>query len=142
MRKKRILNKKVLKNSILKVFQEYPFKKFNYKQISKQINFKKIGEKILVYEALNELKSSGLLNEPKRGSYVLVKDAHKSPRPKDAPFPASVRSNVEGNNEEPSAETVDEEIKEVSVTDEVPNEANSTQDEGRVDGSSTEEKES
>ena len=72
MRKKRILNKKVLKNSILKVFQEYPFKKFNYKQVSKQINFKKLGEKILVYEALNELKSSGLLNEPKRGSYVLV----------------------------------------------------------------------
>jgi len=66
MRKKRILNKKVLKNSILKVFQEYPFKKFNYKQVSKQINFKKLGEKILVYEALNELKSSGLLNEPKR----------------------------------------------------------------------------
>ena len=72
MRKKRILNKKVLKNSILKVFQEYPFKKFNYKQVSKQINFKKLGEKILVYEALNELKSSGLLNEPKRGSYILV----------------------------------------------------------------------
>jgi ribonuclease R/exosome complex exonuclease DIS3/RRP44 len=34
--------------------------------------FKKLGEKILVYEALNELKSNGLLNEPKRGSYVLV----------------------------------------------------------------------
>jgi large subunit ribosomal protein L3 len=77
-----------------------------------------------------------------KGSYVLVKDAHKSPRPEDAPFPASIRSNVEGNNKEPSAELVEEEIKEVSATDEVPNQTNLTQDEGRIDEASTEEKES
>ena len=77
-----------------------------------------------------------------KGSYVLVKDAHKSPRPEDAPFPASVRSKVEGDNKEHSAEFVDEEIKKVSATDEVPNPTNSAQDEGGIDEASTEEKES
>ena len=56
MRKKSVLNKKALKNSILKVFQEFPFKKFNYKQVSKCIGVKKLGEKILVFEAMNDLK--------------------------------------------------------------------------------------
>ena len=77
-----------------------------------------------------------------KGSYVVVKDAHKSPRPEDAPFPASIRAKVEGNNKKPSSELVDEEIKEDSATDEVPNQTNLTQDEGRIDEASTEEKES
>ena len=77
-----------------------------------------------------------------KGSYVLVKDAHKSPRPEDAPFPASTRAKPEGSNKKPSSELVDEEIKEDSATDEVPNQTNLTQDEGRIDEASTEEKES
>jgi len=77
-----------------------------------------------------------------KGSYVLVKDAHKSPRPEDAPFPASIRSEVEGNNKEPSAESTDEDIKEVSATNEVPNQTDLTNDESGIDEASTEEKES
>ena len=59
MRKKSVLNKTTLKNSILKVFQEFPFKKLNYKQVSKCIGVKKLGEKILVFEAMNDLKKDG-----------------------------------------------------------------------------------
>jgi large subunit ribosomal protein L3 len=77
-----------------------------------------------------------------KGSYVLVKDAHKSPRPEDAPFPASIRSKVEGNNKEPSAESSGEEIEEVSATNEVPNQTDLTKDESGIDEASTEEKES
>ena len=72
MRKKSVLNKTALKNSILKVFQEFPFKKFNYKQVSKCIGVKKLGEKILVFEAMNDLKKDGRLEELKRGSFSLV----------------------------------------------------------------------
>ena len=72
MRKKSVLNKTALKNSVLKVFQEFPFKKFNYKQVSKYIGVKKLGEKILVFEAMNDLKKDGRLEELKRGSFSLV----------------------------------------------------------------------
>ena len=72
MKKKRVLNKQYLKNSILHVFKEQPFRKFNYKQVSKLLRLKKIGEKVLVYEALNELKKNGFLKEPKTGSFILT----------------------------------------------------------------------
>ena len=72
MKKKRVLNKKYLKNSILQVFKEQPSRKFNYKQVSKLLRLKKVGEKVLVYEALNELTKNGLLKEPKTGSFILT----------------------------------------------------------------------
>lgn len=72
MRKKSVLNKAALKNSVLKVFQEFPFKKLNYKQVSKCIGVKKLGEKILVFEAMNDLKKDGRLEELKRGSFSLI----------------------------------------------------------------------
>ena len=71
MKKKRVLNKRVLKNSILQIFQEQPFKKFNYKQVSKILRLKKIGDKILVFEAMSDLRAGGFLTEPKTGSFVL-----------------------------------------------------------------------
>jgi len=71
MKKKRVLNKQYLKNSILHLFKEQPSRKFNYKQASKLLRLKKIGEKVLVYEALNELKKNGFLKEPKTGSFIL-----------------------------------------------------------------------
>ena len=71
MKKKRVLNKKYLKNSILQVFKQQPSRKFNYKQVSKLLRLKKIGEKVLVYEALNELTKNGLLKEPKTGSLLI-----------------------------------------------------------------------
>ena len=72
MKKKRVLNKQYLKNSILHVFKEQPFRKFNYKQVSKLLRLKKIGEKVLVYEALDELKKNGFLKEPKTGCFILT----------------------------------------------------------------------
>ena len=72
MKKKRVLNKKYLKNSILQVFKQQPSRKFNYKQVSKLLRLKKVGEKVLVYEALNELTKNGLLKEPKTGSFILT----------------------------------------------------------------------
>ena len=69
MKKKRVLNKKDLKNSILQVFKQQPSRKFNYKQVSKLLRLKKVGEKVLVYEVLNELTKNGLLKEPKTCAY-------------------------------------------------------------------------
>jgi len=77
-----------------------------------------------------------------KGSYVLVKDAHKSPRPADAPFPASVRSTLEVNNAEINGDLVEEESKEVSASGELSSQTNATQGEDKIDKASTEEKES
>ena len=77
-----------------------------------------------------------------KGSYVLVKDAHKSPRPAEAPFPASIRSTLEVNNTEPSGDLVEEESKEVSATGEPSNQTNIAQDDTKIDEARTEEKES
>ena len=79
MKKKRVLNKKVLKNSILQVFREQPFKKLNYKQVSKALRLKKIGDKILVFEAMNDLRAGGFLTEPKTGSFVLANQKKAEP---------------------------------------------------------------
>ena len=72
MKKKRVLNKKYLKNSILQVFKQQPSRKFNYKQVSKLLRLKKIEEKVLVYDALNELTKNGFLKEKKTGSFILT----------------------------------------------------------------------
>ena len=72
MKKKSRLSKKKLKGAILEVIRQSPGKKFNYKQLSKALRIKKIGEKLLVTEALYDLRDEGLVNEISRGSYVLV----------------------------------------------------------------------
>ena len=72
MKKKSRLSKKKLKGAILEVIRQSPSKKFNYKQLSKALRIKKIGEKLLVTEALYDLRDEGLVNEISRGSYVLV----------------------------------------------------------------------
>ena len=77
-----------------------------------------------------------------KGSYVLVKDAHKSPWPADAPFPASIRSTQEVNKTELSGDLVEEESKEISAAGEASNQTNITQDDTKIDEASTEEKES
>ena len=72
MKKKSRLSKKKLKGAILEVIRQSPSKKFNYKQLSKALRIKKIGAKLLVTEALYDLRDEGLVNEISRGSYVLV----------------------------------------------------------------------
>ena len=72
MKKKSRLSKKKLKGAILEVIRQSPGKKFNYKQLSKALRIKKIGERLLVNEALYEIRDEGLLNEVSRGSYALV----------------------------------------------------------------------
>ena len=73
--KKPGLSKESFKKSIYLIFKQSPSKKLNHRQISKILKIKNLGEKILVYEALSELEQDGLLKEPARGSYVLVKQA-------------------------------------------------------------------
>ena len=72
MKKKSRLSKKKLKVALLEIIRQSPGKKFNYKQLSKSLRIKKIGERLLVTEALYELRDEGLLNEASRGSYALV----------------------------------------------------------------------
>ena len=72
MKKKSRLSKKKLKGALLEIIRQSPGKKFNYKQLSKSLRIKKIGERLLVTEALYELRDEGLLNEASRGSYALV----------------------------------------------------------------------
>ena len=72
MKKKSRLSKKKLKWALLEIIRQSPGKKFNYKQLSKSLRIKKIGERLLVTEALYELRDEGLLNEASRGSYALV----------------------------------------------------------------------
>ena len=69
---KKGLSKNNLKNSILSKLKETPTKKFNYKQLSKILKIKKLGERLLIYEALTSLVQDGLLKEHKRGSFVLA----------------------------------------------------------------------
>ena len=70
--KKKGFSKTNLKNSILSKLKETPTKKFNYKQLSKILKINKLGEKLLIYEALTSLVQDGLLKEHKRGSFVLA----------------------------------------------------------------------
>ena len=69
---KKELSKKSLKIAILSGLKETPTKKVNYKQVSKFLKIKKLGEKLLVYEALSSLVQEGSLVEQKRGSFVLA----------------------------------------------------------------------
>jgi ribonuclease R len=69
---KKELSKKSLKIAILSGLKETPTKKFNYKQVSKFLKIKKLGEKLLVYEALSSLVQEGNLVEQKKGSFVLA----------------------------------------------------------------------
>jgi len=69
---KKELSKKSLKIAILSGLKETPTKKVNYKQVSKFLKIKKLGEKLLVYEALSSLVQEGSLVEQKKGSFVLV----------------------------------------------------------------------
>ena len=64
---KKELSKKSLKIAILSGLKETPTKKVNYKQVSKFLKIKKLGEKLLVYEALSSLVQEGSLVEQKGG---------------------------------------------------------------------------
>jgi ribonuclease R len=69
---KKKLSKNSLKSAILLGLKETPTKKVNYKQVSKILKIKNLGEKLLVYEALSSLVQEGILVEQKRGSFVLA----------------------------------------------------------------------
>ena len=77
-----------------------------------------------------------------KGSYVLVKDAQKSPIPDNVPFPASIRSKVEVKKRESSGDLVGENSKKTAASEELSDQTNLTQDEDTIDQASTEEKES
>ena len=71
-KKKKSLSKESLKSAILSGLKETPTKKVNYKQASKLLKIKNLGEKLLVYEALSSLVQEGSLVEQKKGSFVLA----------------------------------------------------------------------
>ena len=77
-----------------------------------------------------------------KGSYVLVKDAQKSPIPDNVPFPASIRSKVEVKVRESSGDLVEENSEKTLASEELSDQTNLTQDEDTIDQASTEEKES
>ena len=70
--KKTRLSKESLKKSIYLLFKKSPSKRLSHKQVSKILNIKTVGNKILIYDALSSLEQDGLLKEPVRGSYVLA----------------------------------------------------------------------
>ena len=64
-------NKKGLKKAIQSIFDKQPDQKYNYKQISSILSVEDSNTRKLVGSVLNELKSSGYLNEISRGAFIL-----------------------------------------------------------------------
>ena len=63
---------------IINVFRENPSKQLNYKQVSRILNIKEMGVKILLIDIMNELVNNSILKEIKRGSYVLIEQENKT----------------------------------------------------------------
>ena len=57
---------------ILLVFRENPSKKLNYKQVSKILKIKELGVKIQIIDTMQNMASSGLLFEERRGVFGLL----------------------------------------------------------------------
>lgn len=72
-RKKKSLNKRQLKNTIIQFFEKDSTKSYNYKQVSKALRLNSQDKRKMVSEALTELTDEGLLKAIKRGSYTLNK---------------------------------------------------------------------
>ena len=70
-KKKGGLDRKSFKNSIIEVFSSNPKKAFNYKQVSKQLLVKKVQEKKLIIDLLNELRGEGVVEEIITGKFKL-----------------------------------------------------------------------
>ena len=70
-------NKNQLESLILSTFKENPIKTFNYKQLSKKLKIKELGEKILLNDVMISLSKSGVLKEEKRGSFKLIQSLKK-----------------------------------------------------------------
>ena len=70
-------NKSQLESLILSTFKENPIKTFNYKQLSKKLKIKELGEKILLNDVMISLSKSGVLKEEKRGNFKLIQSLKK-----------------------------------------------------------------
>ena len=70
-------NKNQLESLILSTFKENPIKTFNYKQLSKKLKIKELGEKILLNDVMISLSKSGVLKEEKRGNFKLIQSLKK-----------------------------------------------------------------
>ena len=61
-----------VKGKVLKVFKENPSKIFNYKQIASKLEITDTQGRNAVIRSLGELNAQKMINQKKRGSYVLV----------------------------------------------------------------------
>ncbi|NPA35253.1 MAG: ribonuclease R [Chlorobi bacterium] len=71
-KKSKVLKKSELKKLIQELFNKYPKRTFNYKQVASLLNIKKRPGKQMVQIVLNELFESGYLTEVSVGRYKLL----------------------------------------------------------------------
>ncbi|MDR1415640.1 MAG: ribonuclease R [Odoribacteraceae bacterium] len=65
------VGKRELRSRLLAVFQENPSRRYNYKQLSRQMGITNTGSKRLIIEMLDELTREGALSEPVTGTFAL-----------------------------------------------------------------------
>jgi ribonuclease R len=70
--------KRDLRNEILNVFQKYPKKPLNHKQVASDLGIKDSGVRTLIYELLQIEADNGKLREVERGKYILTETASSS----------------------------------------------------------------
>ena len=67
--------KRDLRNEILNVFQKYPKKPLNHKQVASDLGIKDAGVRTLIYELLQIEAENGKLREVERGKFVRAEAA-------------------------------------------------------------------
>lgn len=70
--------KRDLRSEILNVFQKYPKKPLNHKQVASDLGIKDSGVRTLIYELLQVEAENGKLREVERGKFVLTEQASTS----------------------------------------------------------------
>ena len=70
--------KRDLRNEILNVFQKYPKKPLNHKQVASDLGIKDSGVRTLIYDLLQIEADNGKLREVERGKYILTETASSS----------------------------------------------------------------
>lgn len=98
-KKGKSLNKRQIKNNVIRFLEDNPNKSFNYKQVSKALRLNGQDKRMMVHNALEELVKEGMLKISRRGSYKLNKTG------------AYVTGRIQLNRKRP-ATLISEEIKE------------------------------
>ena len=78
LNKKANKSKKISLSQILRVFNKYPKKSFNYKQLAKQLGISSFEQKAGLEGALNQMVNKKLLIKPRPGKFQIVKNKKKN----------------------------------------------------------------